>query len=117
MAFKPVITITKVSNDSTFLTIVDATQAYNAITNPTGYGVSYGPAAFANVTSVVILMQLLGENAVQVSTSAISGTINTSLKILSLLNDGVNIVYALYGTLYNDDFVLSNGLGRIKRQF
>lgn len=109
MAFIPAFTITKVSNDSTFLDLIDATAAYHAVTNPGGYGVPGGPASAAAIVNVIIQMQLLGANPVQVTATNVTGIISTGLKVVTTLFDGVNIVHALYGVLYANDFTLSNG--------
>ncbi len=109
MAFQPLFTITKVSNDSRFLDLIDATAAYHAVTNPGGYGVPGGPANAAAIVNVVIQMQLLGANPVQILAANVTGVVNTGLKVVTTLLDGVNIVHALYGMTYSNDFTLSNG--------
>lgn len=97
--FIPVIKILEVARDSKWLTLKDNTLAYDAVTNPTGWGVPGGPASLSDIISVQVMYQYFGNTPVLLALSALSGDLSTELKTTYTFKDGVYLTHVLYGML------------------
>lgn len=108
MSFQQVITVTEVPRSSTYLVIKDNTQAYDSVTNPTGWGCPGGPTSLNDIIHFIVQLQHFGEQPITINQSNMVGDLATGLKITYNLKDGVYIIHTLYGFAYTDGFS-SNG--------
>lgn len=92
--FKPIVNITKVSKQSDYFELVDATTNYPG--NQTGWTVPNGPTNNTAITNIVILTQFLGTEPVQ-QLSLTGDIFSTGLKVTQSLLDGVYAINPLYG--------------------
>lgn len=104
MSFQQIIIVTEVPRDSSYLVIKDNTQAYDSVTNPTGWGCPGGPSSLGDVINIIVQMQYFGEQPITVLQSAMTGNIDTALKITYTLKDGVYLIHTLYGVTSSDSF-------------
>jgi hypothetical protein len=94
MGFQPVVTLTAVPRDNSSYTLTDATPTGG--TNGWGSG-GNAPANSAAITSLFGAVQPYGGSPIP--TSAITGTVATTMQFGIQVQDGVNNYYAYYGLL------------------
>ena len=108
MGFKPKISISAFPRNSQSITLKDATEAYDADTNPTGWGGPTGPSELADIYSYLFQFQLFGESPAIIPIDDMEGNLTDGVKITYAFSDGVTIMRALYGIQDSQDIDISD---------